>query len=567
VVAPLSGSSAAWHHVANVALHATNVVLLVAVLRLLGAGAWGAGLAAVIFAVHPTTVEPVAWISGRGDLLCATFVLAGVAAFLRLVGGGGGAWAVVVPLCGVGAALAKETGVAFPLVIAGLWIAVSGVAAGLRAGARAEARSSRRSGTVDVATTEDRAGRADGVTSSGVARAGFRCDGRGRARPLQTEGEGWSLPLVGTLLASCAVSLAAGWVAWQGSAVTTSLPELGRGAVRVGLVAVNALVLRLPAYSLRRWAQEEPWLVAGAAVVMVLATAAFAVWVWCRGGARRVGVVSGLCAAAFAPLLPLSPFGWAADRHAYLPLALLLVGGSVVLSSGVDARLELSRSRARILLGAVAALAIVAGALGVARTALWVENARLAASWCQSFRAQSFRALNPGAAGSPGADRPQLDPAGPLVVVGFPALRSGAPVFSNDLARALAFCRDGRLGTERDVLAVGALELPAGVADPGSAVEASWHPGEGDGDAPELELRARSGHFGRAPGAVGERFVIARSPAAGLDLGAGALVVGGVDSAGDLVAFRLEIAGRHAPQLAAEPRVLVIAPGGFRSLP
>ena len=53
------------------------------------------------------------------------------------------------------------------------------------------------------------------------------------------------------------------------------------------------------------------------------------------------------------------------------------------------------------------------------------------------------------------------------------------------------------------MVAVGALELPASVTEPGSAVEVSLHGGGGDGAARGFELRARAGHFGRAPGAVG----------------------------------------------------------------
>ena len=65
----------------NLALHFANVVLVWTLLRKLAIpGAW---LAAALFAVHPTHVEPVAWIIGRKDLLSTFFILAAMLAWLR----------------------------------------------------------------------------------------------------------------------------------------------------------------------------------------------------------------------------------------------------------------------------------------------------------------------------------------------------------------------------------------------------------------------------------------------------------------------------------------------------
>lgn len=64
-----------------------------------------AAVGAALFAVHPVTVEAVAWISSRGDLAACTFSLVALLASTRP---GGRATAVVV-VCGALALLAKES--------------------------------------------------------------------------------------------------------------------------------------------------------------------------------------------------------------------------------------------------------------------------------------------------------------------------------------------------------------------------------------------------------------------------------------------------------------------------
>lgn len=63
------------YHAVNIALHAASSCLLALLLRRLGFAffpAWGAGL---LFAVHPLTVESVAWVTERKNTLCAFFTL------------------------------------------------------------------------------------------------------------------------------------------------------------------------------------------------------------------------------------------------------------------------------------------------------------------------------------------------------------------------------------------------------------------------------------------------------------------------------------------------------------
>jgi hypothetical protein len=345
--------------------------------------------------------------------------------------------------------------------------------------------------------------------------------------------------MAGSLVASVAVAGAAGWVAWQGAGV--GFDAAWRGLPRVLLIAGNALALRVPTYSLRRWAQSEPWLVVAAALGVALLGAVLVAWRWRRGGARGgprgVAPVVGAAAVVAAPLLPLAPFGWMADRHAYLPLGLLLV---VVVTPGAR---WLGTPARRRLLGGGAVVALVAVLLGAARTSVWVDNARLAATWCESFRDVYTLPVD------------GVDASRRVVVAGFPAQRGGAPVFSNDLPQALAFCRGGRGAASLDVLALGPLESPASVRDPGTSVEVTSY----GGHPFAVEVRALAGHFGRAPGPVRRSFGAGRATGA-VEHAAVSMEVAGIDSAGDLTAFRVEIPG------ASNPAVLAMAPGGFRLL-
>lgn len=91
------GLNPAGYHLTNLLLHAANAVLFYAIsarLLSLAAGAapddgqeclrrWTAGLAALLFAIHPLRVESVAWVMGRKDVLSGFFYLCAVYAYLR----------------------------------------------------------------------------------------------------------------------------------------------------------------------------------------------------------------------------------------------------------------------------------------------------------------------------------------------------------------------------------------------------------------------------------------------------------------------------------------------------
>ena len=93
----LWGVSPAPYHALNLVLHGCNALLLYClVVSLTGQrrGRLPAALVAILFAVHPRRVEPVAWISARPDLLCSLFAL--MAANLYLKAARTGRWWLAV---------------------------------------------------------------------------------------------------------------------------------------------------------------------------------------------------------------------------------------------------------------------------------------------------------------------------------------------------------------------------------------------------------------------------------------------------------------------------------------
>ena len=98
------------YHLVNVGLHAANVFFVWRLALAVLDSPSAAVMTAVVFAVHPTETDAVAWVSGRTELICAFFFLPAVLAHLK----GRLAWALALfalALC------AKESAMSLPLVV------------------------------------------------------------------------------------------------------------------------------------------------------------------------------------------------------------------------------------------------------------------------------------------------------------------------------------------------------------------------------------------------------------------------------------------------------------------
>jgi tetratricopeptide (TPR) repeat protein len=106
----VSGLSPWSYHLANALLHALASALVLALGLRLRLGAAAAGVAALLFAVHPIHVEAVSNVVGRKDVLATVLVLAMALAHRRAVEAGGARLALPV-LAYAGAMFSKEVGV------------------------------------------------------------------------------------------------------------------------------------------------------------------------------------------------------------------------------------------------------------------------------------------------------------------------------------------------------------------------------------------------------------------------------------------------------------------------
>jgi tetratricopeptide (TPR) repeat protein len=113
----LFGLESGPHQLVNVGWHALNAVLVLLLLAALLEHVWAAGLGAALFALHPLRVESVAWAAERKDVLCASFFLAGLLAWLRYARAPSTGRYLAVCLALVLALLAKPMAVTFPLVV------------------------------------------------------------------------------------------------------------------------------------------------------------------------------------------------------------------------------------------------------------------------------------------------------------------------------------------------------------------------------------------------------------------------------------------------------------------
>ncbi|MBM4251875.1 MAG: tetratricopeptide repeat protein [Deltaproteobacteria bacterium] len=111
--------SAAKFHAVNVLLHCLNTLWVAAIMRLVTRRAFMVFAGAAVFALHPLQVEPVAWVTGLKDVLCASFALPSV--YLIMKSGAEQRWLrrrlFGASLLYFAALLAKPAALALPCVV------------------------------------------------------------------------------------------------------------------------------------------------------------------------------------------------------------------------------------------------------------------------------------------------------------------------------------------------------------------------------------------------------------------------------------------------------------------
>jgi hypothetical protein len=111
-------------HTANVFVHFLNAAILFLLLRRLTRDRLAAAVGAAFFAIHPTTAEPVSWLSGFRDLLGTFFTFASLYTYLHFTSANARRWLwyAFSTILYILAVLSKPASVATPLLVATLAI-------------------------------------------------------------------------------------------------------------------------------------------------------------------------------------------------------------------------------------------------------------------------------------------------------------------------------------------------------------------------------------------------------------------------------------------------------------
>ena len=101
----------------NLALHLANTGLLLILLYLLFENVWAAAVAALLFGVHPLTVEPIPWLSERKSTLSTLFALGAMVAYVRYTHRPRAATYAALLVLYVLGLMAKPTVIGLPLML------------------------------------------------------------------------------------------------------------------------------------------------------------------------------------------------------------------------------------------------------------------------------------------------------------------------------------------------------------------------------------------------------------------------------------------------------------------
>jgi tetratricopeptide (TPR) repeat protein len=337
-------SGARGGHFTNILLHVAASLALVPALGALGVPAAVAWLSALLFAVHPSHAESVAFISGRVDVLVTLFVLLAMIAAASLRSR---SW-IGVGLASFAAFLSKEMAVVLPVLLLIVW--------------------------------QRRATRPLPESAGGAARHG---------RKAQAVSRGWPVAQIVAVAAAFIVMLIL-----RDRALTTLLPSSAHGERPAGasLLPLQSVLFMLSAlYAPAKLLVVEPSpgalqvlrLVAGCMVGLGLWLAAW------RLAPRSRPELSRAAAAGVVTLLPilnlLPQETLLSERFLYLPSAFLLVPAGVLAAAGWRRGGAVSAVTA----GAVTVAVVALLGLSSWRATTWRTDVRV---WRQAVREEPERA-------------------------------------------------------------------------------------------------------------------------------------------------------------------------------
>ncbi|MBS1635116.1 MAG: tetratricopeptide repeat protein [Bacteroidetes bacterium] len=106
-----------WQHSINLLFHAINVFLVFRLSRMLLGDSLKAFFVALVFCMHPTQVETVAWVAAKNNLVYSLFFIWSLILYVRYVKEGGWKFLATSFLMYVLSALSKPSAICLPLVL------------------------------------------------------------------------------------------------------------------------------------------------------------------------------------------------------------------------------------------------------------------------------------------------------------------------------------------------------------------------------------------------------------------------------------------------------------------